>query len=664
MRQIVGKTAGRVGAACGLLGVLLAVLVVPSAAQEQVDIVLARAAEAEACTAPSDAIVLLDQRRVTPLPDGRRSTRMHTQFLIRTEDGVSTHTFIPLLAYPQLQDTSVLYARTIDPTGEVVDHNTDFAVHVDGSALANDPLLREVTVRVLPMWDVKAGSVIDIEYTVVDRTSTAPDGEFTDAAYLISADPTYRFEYILNAPQDFDIHWVALNIPLNVRIQTASAGVVYAFSADNCAAIVPEVLMPSLYTAGPHLVLSTIGTWDDLAEWLWDANQAVLVDDPQVAERARSLVAGAESTTEMIQQIYSFVTWEVEYRVTPANVEAGMTPRPPLATLQSMSGDCKDKALLLVALLQDVGIAGYPVYVSGYPGFNIDWASPPVPYGLNHVVVGIPTSGGDWQILDPTCTVCTSALPPRLLTGKRWLLASPRPEELGVQAMMRVPEGLDDNIYCSITGQLSEEGDLLLHSLVITNGHADQDYRTAFYILGEPIQRDVFTGLLGLPNGKVVYHEWHPPLLEFVNLPVSFDITYELLGWSRVLETGLEVATFPYGLILAGPEIIQDVIAVPDGAGTRTYPIVVGTYDLTQFMRVDVGQRDVVSLPDDLFLANKIGSFDSFYWMDGSTIYNMRTLQIDVAEVPAEDYPLLTELLDAAVEAANQLITLRPSSEE
>ncbi|NEL80598.1 MAG: transglutaminase domain-containing protein, partial [Xanthomonas perforans] len=81
----------------------------------------------------------------------------------------------------------------------------------------------------------------------------------------------------------------------------------------------------------------------------------------------------------------AFVQGEIRY-VGLDMGENSHAPHTPEVTLRNRYGDCKDKATLLIALLQLAGIRAEPVLVSSDKGHGLDLRLPS-PYAFDHVVV-------------------------------------------------------------------------------------------------------------------------------------------------------------------------------------------------------------------------------------------------------------------------------------
>lgn len=124
----------------------------------------------------------------------------------------------------------------------------------------------------------------------------------------------------------------------------------------------------------------------------------------EVRELARSIVGDRASDEDKARAIHDWVRANVRYVAVFLGV-GGFVPNPLPQVLRNRFGDCKDMALLTVALLRAVGVPAAPALLNTANEYTL----PPVPVGINHVIVHLPSLG---RFVDPTAvTVPFGALP-------------------------------------------------------------------------------------------------------------------------------------------------------------------------------------------------------------------------------------------------------------
>ena len=126
-----------------------------------------------------------------------------------------------------------------------------------------------------------------------------------------------------------------------------------------------------------------------MSRWLTELSYAPTGTSGAVSDRARALTAGASSDLDKIRAIAAFVQG-INYVSIQTGVGRGGGYRPHAAAqvIEKQYGDCKDKANLMRALLEAVGIPAYTVLIwAGDRSYvHSDW---PSPQQFNHAIVAI-----------------------------------------------------------------------------------------------------------------------------------------------------------------------------------------------------------------------------------------------------------------------------------
>jgi hypothetical protein len=150
-------------------------------------------------------------------------------------------------------------------------------------------------------------------------------------------------------------------------------------------------------------------TWAQVGEWYERLIASLPMDSAAVRRTARQLAGASEGRRERLASLASFVRAQVRYVTADAAI-AGHRPSAPAEVLERQWGDCKDKALLLVALLRAADIEAYPALIHLGSEERIDTEFPS-PFQFNHVVVAVAADGiarpgdpvaGGFLFVDPT----------------------------------------------------------------------------------------------------------------------------------------------------------------------------------------------------------------------------------------------------------------------
>jgi hypothetical protein len=132
-------------------------------------------------------------------------------------------------------------------------------------------------------------------------------------------------------------------------------------------------------------------SWEAIGRWY----SGILTGVPRGAEpvrgKARALVAGMTDKRRKIAALAEFARRQVRYVAVEVGI-GGYRPHTPQQVMERLWGDCKDKALLLVDLLQEAGIEAYPALAKLDPDGRVD-RDFPSPFQFNHMIVAVPAEG-------------------------------------------------------------------------------------------------------------------------------------------------------------------------------------------------------------------------------------------------------------------------------
>ncbi len=247
---------------------------------------------------------------------------------------------------------------------------------------------------VLTLEDVRAGDVIEYAYTIRRDLSLFGDRYIEHESFPVGYSRRVRLDatWPTSRPvrarlRAVDPTWVLRDEPGAVRIEAV---------ATEPPAMVEDA--PGWAPQRPAIELSEFGTWADVAAWAAEA-YAPAAAEPTPAgvplERFRAAGDGPRPARAALE----FVQDEVRYLGLEMG-EHALVPHLPSEVVARRFGDCKDKARLLVTILDALGVEAAVALVHTRRGRDLDEALPS-PYAFNHAIVVAEIDGRSvW--LDPT----------------------------------------------------------------------------------------------------------------------------------------------------------------------------------------------------------------------------------------------------------------------
>jgi hypothetical protein len=250
----------------------------------------------------------------------------------------------------------------------------------------------------LVIHDVRPGDTLDYAFTLTGQNPIFA-GKYLDDFGMRADVPIEHLRYRLLWPRERRLQRKAHGDVPTPRMKTTGDVLELVWDVAPVAPLLVESDLPSWYDPFPWLQLSEFETWGQVARWavpLYERGKP----SKEVRALARRFEAEGKDETERVAAALKFVQEEIRY----LGLEMGTgshRPNPPAVVLSRRFGDCKDKALLLVAILDELGVDAWPALVNTQrEGKVAEWQ--PSPLAFNHVIVLAKVAGGPW--LDPTQT--------------------------------------------------------------------------------------------------------------------------------------------------------------------------------------------------------------------------------------------------------------------
>ncbi|MDR7333515.1 DUF3857 domain-containing protein [Roseateles asaccharophilus] len=245
--------------------------------------------------------------------------------------------------------------------------------------------------------DVRVGDVVDVAYSI-EGENPIFEGHF--AALLTLADdvPIDRLHLRIESPPDRPLQVKGLATALQPERFEEGGRQVLRLVREQVAPVTEEVNTPPWFKVYPALHVSDYGSWADVNQWaqrLFAAEPA----DAALAERVAAIRAQGGTPQEQVAAALRFVQDEVRY-FSASLGESSHRPKPAARTLAERLGDCKDKVVLLNALLTGLGLDARPVLVSVFRNRGV-FGFLPSHNVFDHVISRVQL-GEQVYFLDPT----------------------------------------------------------------------------------------------------------------------------------------------------------------------------------------------------------------------------------------------------------------------
>ncbi|MFH1622645.1 MAG: DUF3857 domain-containing protein [Candidatus Omnitrophota bacterium] len=348
------------------------------------------------------AVVLLAEESFEMFEDNTAVFDMHYIVKILNDRGKEDYSELHIGYDSTFEDVQLDYARTIKPDGSAV-YVGDKSIR-DVSIYLNFPLYSNARARIISMPEVSEGAVIEYRAKIL-RKQLVNKKDFRLEYGVQDVDPIKTAKFQIKIPKDRDFSYKIINSQYN----TFSANLepekeiidnkkIFSWHMENIPEMLPEPNMPPTSRINPIIMMSTFKSWQDIYAWWYDLYKDKIKIDKNIQDKITELTEDLNSPLDKLRAIHNFCAQDIRY-VAIEYGQAGYEPHEAIDVFKNKYGDCKDQAILLIAMLRHIGIDAYPVLIGKYDHINLNEDFPSIPFDHCIAVVNFE---GEWIFMDPT----------------------------------------------------------------------------------------------------------------------------------------------------------------------------------------------------------------------------------------------------------------------
>ena len=567
------------------------------------------------------AVYLLDQAIRTIHSDGSSELMVHQIIKICQERG-RKFAEVQIPYNEAFQKVRIDFACTITREAKIIKVKRDAIHTVTPASLAPyAALYSTLKTKTISMPAIEIGSIIDYKYRIFQRKSPMKN-RFWDSFYFQSKEPFVISKYILVLPEEMTFKKLEREIAALEVIKKGNKRI-YIWEKKDVPGLVPEPQMPSLIEVVPFLSISSVKDWREISSWFLDLAKTQMVADSSIKEEVSRLIKGKKTEIEKVRAIYNYCSANIRY----VGLEMGINayqPHKATEVFHLKYGDCKDKATLLVTMLQVAGIKSYLVLINTDHQIN---TSLPSPGQFNHCIAAVPLEN-NYIFLDTTAEVCSFGdLPPGDQNRDVLIIKE------GMTELVKTPIYAPEDNLCQrdIEIDLKKDGSINSEVKIKTSGFFDFIYRASFRYLRPVERRKRLAEDLNRVCPGANLQEFK--ISSLTNLDQPIEESYRFFAKNYAIKVGNK--------FLIKPAIIEAMRSTAlVAAKERIYPILFQR----KWERIDnvsinlpAGWK-VETLPGNLSLRYPFGEFDVIYKNLGNKITYHRRFCISQAEIPVVDY--------------------------
>jgi len=298
-------------------------------------------------------VTLLDNTVIQVQPSGL-SSRYH-QRVVQVLEAAAAESLqsFPITYDPDQEEIRILEASVLKADG--------YRVHAETfvSDLLSQPRIRmyyRARNLVLNFPTLEAGDRVWIEYKVSDIGEQNDYGRYFGLLFPFGeSGPVVQKQLTLILPDSLPVHVHQERLD-TFPIQFSRGGEkIYRWIRRGQPKLNAEPGMPPFMEVVPYIHVSTFEDWGAMGAWYASFIQDQWEMPPELKEVVEGLVAGLETDEERVKAIHRWVVQQTRYVALEFGVH-GFRPYKVHQVFERKFGDCKDKALLLNAMLEEAGV--------------------------------------------------------------------------------------------------------------------------------------------------------------------------------------------------------------------------------------------------------------------------------------------------------------------
>lgn len=576
------------------------------------------------------AVVLLDECRRVVYPDGASQARYRMVIKILAQDAVQEFESLPLTSESAWGSVEPEAARILKADGKIqnmLQHASDYAFSFPSLA---------------------PGDTIDVSFREQSFARGTLAGQFWDKwGFSIARTPVRLSRYVLLAAPTmrFTVRESPGVPPATQR--TAGGWLIREWRMTGIPAAQVEVLSPPQEDLLKSLEVTTVPSWKTIADWYLDLSTPRCRPDDTIKSRSRELTTGVEGEMPRLRAIYGYVRG-IKYQSSPFRLSA-FVPTRGKEVMREEFGDCKDKAALLVAMLDAVGIRAEMVLLN-----TRDVTSEPILPSprFNHAIVRVPTAEGPlW--LDPTAETLPFGDLPTTDQGVPALVINSSADSLTRTPLLPLEKSVGSlDLNCRLETDLRLTGTVRMSLM----GNLAANVRLALRSVPENETSVLYAGMLTALHSKMRSKGGRVSGKTDPDAPLTFEIDFEAPGFGR--KAGNLVLVAPAGASTQSAQLATLFTGQDPRAHDLDMTAARGIWDYR--MRID--------LPDGYEVQDlHPGGPSTSKWVEGrlARSFEGRTLRIEsharynADRVPVAEVPQFISFLREQNEQLVQEVVLR-----
>lgn len=579
---------------------------------------------------------ILDQQDAVLYPGGARETFVTLLIKITNESGIDNY-----------KETSVYYGNSeslLIENAQVIKPNKS---KIDGEKNGNQ----------IVFANLEAGDVVYLRYKLQSYATGTLAREYWDKHHFTGQIYSAKVSYNLLVPSGQKLYYKMTQSDLQPTTRDVEDFKMYNWVIENGPVLENEPLMPLMNDVADVLHISTVGSWDEIANWYSDALTNKSEENIEINKLFQNLFGDAtEGMTEYekAKKIYDYIAKNIKYSSVPFR-QGPIIPQRASTTLTTKLGDCKDLSNLFVTLAHKAGINAQLVLVDTRDYGQKDLILPSMAF--NHCIAKAVLDDKPYYIELTDNYLPFGSLPFVLNYANILEIPSKSLNQNSNLAQLKSENRTRDVIKRKINITIDED-DMKISEVVSKIGAATSDMRSRFRNQSVEKQRkDMELAIGGSFKNSIKLSNLQFDNLDSLDDSLSYRLDYVVKN--EINEIG-SLRTFKI--------TYPDIVATLDNfsADEREYPVEYWSYELIDQYEtiVTIQSPDktlFTEIPKDVdYQFNNMKYSIRYILKDKSTLEVIRKFSNDRPElIMPEDYPSFKSFFEKITRAEQKFIAFK-----
>jgi hypothetical protein len=311
----------------------------------------------------TEAVALYTEKRVSVESADKVRTVVRGAYKILRPGGRDRGTVV--VGYNSHIKIRDMHGWCIPTQGKDYEVKNKDAVEVSLPKIAGSELVLDVKDKVLVIPAADPGNIVGFEFEQEEQPYA-----LQDIWYLQSPVPVREAHYSLELPPGWEFKTTWLNA---TEVKPVQSGNTWSWVVTDVKALKPEHSMPPWRGVAGQMAISyfpsggalgkAFSNWQQMGNWYVDLTRDRRGTSPEMKQKVAELVATASTPLEKMRALARFAQRDIRYVAIELGI-GGWQPHPAPDVFSVRYGDCKDKAILLSAMLQEIRVDSLYVVIN------------------------------------------------------------------------------------------------------------------------------------------------------------------------------------------------------------------------------------------------------------------------------------------------------------